>query len=89
MDKGDLAIEKNDMKLAMEEYGAAMKMFPENLEMKYWTAITLANNKKVKEAAVMLQKIYKQDGNWRELTRRLPKVNLLTVSDAEYKELIK
>ena len=89
MDKGDLATEKNDMKLAMEEYGAAMKMFPKNLEMQYWTAITLANNKKVKEATVLLQKIYLQDGNWRELTKRLPKVNLLTVTAAELKELIK
>ena len=89
MDKGDLAIEKNDMKLAMEEYGAAMKMFPKNLEMQYWTAITLANNKKVKEAGIMLQKIYRQDGNWRELTKRLTKVNLLTVSQTDLKELIK
>ena len=89
MDKGDLATEKNDMKKAMEEYSAAMKLFPQNLEMQYWTAITLANNKKVKEAAAMLQKVYKQDGNWRELTRRLPKVNLLTVSETELKELLK
>ncbi len=89
MDKGDLATEKNNMKLAMEEYGAAMKMFPKNLEMQYWTAITLANNKKVKEAGIMLQKIYKQDANWRELTKRLTKVNLLTVSETDLKELIK
>ena len=89
MDKGDLATEKNDMKLAMEEYGAAMKMFPKNLEMQYWTAITLANNKKISEAAAMLQKIYRQDANWRELTRRLPKVGLLPVSPAELKELMK
>ena len=89
MDKGDLATEKNDMKLAMEEYGAAMKMFPENLEMQYWTAITLANNKKVTDASKLLQSIYKKDPNWRELTKRLPKVNLLTVSEADLKELIR
>jgi uncharacterized Ntn-hydrolase superfamily protein len=89
MDKGDLATEKNDMKLAMEEYGTAMKMFPKNLEMQYWTAITLANNKKVKDAVVMLQKIYKEDANWRELTKRLTKVNLLTVSETDLKELIR
>lgn len=89
MDKGDLATEKNDMKLAMEEYGAAMKMFPENLEMQYWTAITLANNKKITEASRLLQEIYKKDSNWRELTRRLPKVNLLTVPEADLKELIR
>ena len=89
MDKGDLATEKNDMKGAMEEYSAAMKMFPENLEMQYWTAITLANNKKVADASKMLQKIYKKDANWRELTRRLPKVNLLTVSEADLQKLLK
>ena len=83
MDKGDLATEKNNMQLAMEEYGMAMKMFPKNLEMQYWTAITLANNKRVKEATALLQKIYKQDGNWRELTKRLPKVGLLTVTTSE------
>ncbi|MEP7237806.1 MAG: DUF1028 domain-containing protein [Ferruginibacter sp.] len=89
MNNGDLATEKNDMKLAMEEYGEAMKMFPGNLEMQYWTAITLANNKKVKEASELLQKIYKKDANWRELTKRLPKVNLLTVSEAELQILLK
>ena len=89
MDKGDLATEKNDMISAMEQYGAAMKMFPKNLEMQYWTAITLANNKKVDVAVPMLQKIYKQDPNWRELTRRLPKVNLLTVTADDLKRLLK
>jgi uncharacterized Ntn-hydrolase superfamily protein len=89
MNNGDLAVEKGDMDGAMQQYGAAMKMFPGNLEMQYWTAITLASNKKIKEAAAMLQKIYKQDANWRELTRRLPKVNLLVVKDAELKELLK
>ena len=89
MDKGDLAIENNDMKGAMEEYGAAMKMFPDNLEMKYWTAITLANNKKIKEASDLLQKIYIKDSNWRELTKRLPKMNLLNVSADDLETLLK
>ena len=57
--------------------------------MKYWTAITLANNKKVKEASDMLQKIYRKDANWRELTKRLPKVNLLNVSAADLQILLK
>ena len=55
MNNGDLAVEKNDMEKAMIEYSAAMQMFPENLEMKYWTAITLANNGKFDEALPMLK----------------------------------
>lgn len=89
MNNGDLATEKNDMAKAMQEYGAAMKLFPKNLEMQYWTAIALANTKQVPKAAGMLQRIYAEDANWRELTRRLPKVGLLTVSDAELKTLIR
>ncbi len=89
MNNGDLAIEKNDISLAMKEYGEAMNMFPLNLEMQYWTAITLANNKKIKEASVILHKIYLKDDNWRALTNRLPKVNLLTVTPAELKILTK
>jgi Uncharacterized conserved protein len=87
MNQGDLEIETGNMEKAMAEYRAAMTMFPDNLEMQYWTAITLASNKKIKEASVMLQKIYQKDQNWRELTRRLPKVGLLPVSPEELKEL--
>jgi uncharacterized Ntn-hydrolase superfamily protein len=88
MNKGDLATEKNDMVGAMNEYNAAMKMFPQNLEMQYWTAITLANNKQVDKALPLLKKVFATDPNWKELTRRLPKVNLLTVTDAELKKIM-
>ncbi|MDQ3278456.1 MAG: tetratricopeptide repeat protein, partial [Bacteroidota bacterium] len=88
MNAGDLAVEKGNMAKAMEEYNAAMKMFPQNLEMQFWTAITLANNGQVAKAAPMLKKIYLNDKNWRELTRRLPKVNLLTVKGADLQKLL-
>lgn len=79
MNKGDLAVEKNDMNLAMDEYNAAMTMFPENLEMKYWTAISLANTGEVEKALPMFKEIFLQDINWKELTERLPQVGLLNV----------
>ncbi|MGZ3950493.1 MAG: DUF1028 domain-containing protein [Flavisolibacter sp.] len=88
MNNGDLAVEKNDMAKAMNEYNAAMKMFPQNLEMQYWTAITLANNKQVDKALPVLKKVFDKDPNWKELTRRLPKVNLLTVSDADLNRIL-
>ncbi len=81
MNNGDLAVEKNNMQLAMQEYNAAMKMFPLNLEMQFWTAITLANNKQIAQAKPMLKSIFAKDKNWKELTRRLKPVGLLNVSD--------
>ncbi len=88
MNKGDLAIETNDMAKAMQEYNAAMKLFPKNLEMQFWTAITLANNKQLDKALPMFKNIFSQNSNWKELTRRLPKVNLLTVSEQELKKIL-
>ena len=88
MNNGDLAVEKNDMQKAMEEYNAAMKMFPQNLEMQYWTAVTLANNKQLIKALPILKKVFSADANWKELTRRLPKVGLLTVNGEEFKKIL-
>ena len=88
MNSGDLAVEKNNMELAMNEYNAAMKLFPANLEMQYWTAITLANNKQVDKALPMLKTIFAKDKNWKELTRRLPPVGLLTVTENDLKRIL-
>jgi uncharacterized Ntn-hydrolase superfamily protein len=88
MNNGDLAVEKNDMAGAMKEYNAAMKVFPENLEMQYWTAITLANNKQLDKALPILKKVFSKENNWKELTRRLPKVNLLTVNENDLKRIL-
>lgn len=88
MNKGDLAIEKNDMSLAMQEYNAAMKMFPANLEMQFWTAITLVNNKQVNKALPILKNIFAKDKNWKELTRRLRPVGLLTVNEQQLKTIL-
>lgn len=88
MNRGDLAVEKNNMVQAMNEYNAAMKMFPGNLEMQYWTAITLANNKQLNKARPMLKSIFLKDKNWKELSRRLKPVGLLTVSDEELSAIL-
>jgi len=88
MNNGDLAVEKGDMSLAMKEYSTAEKMFPENEEMKYWHAVTLANNGKVKEAISLFSKVFSKNKNWKILTPRIRKVGLLKVSDTELKEIL-
>lgn len=88
MNNGDLAVEKNDMATAMQEYNAAMKLMPGNLEMQYWTAVTLANNKNTDKALPIFKKVFAGNKNWKELTKRLPSVNLLTVSEAELKKIM-
>ncbi len=88
MNAGDLAVEKNDVPGAIREYEAAEKLFPQNLEMQYWHAISLANKQRLPEAMKLLRPIFKQEPNWRTLTERLPKVGLLTLTDDELKQVL-
>lgn len=88
MDKGDLAIEHNDIEKALKEYDFALNMFPENLEMKFWTAVSLANNQKLKEASELFKAIFKKDNNWRLLTERLPKSGLLNLNKEELEDIL-
>ncbi len=88
MNNGDLAVEKGDNELAMKEYSAAEKMFPENIEMKYWHAVTLVNIGKIKEALPLFEEVFKKDDNWKELTKRLIKNELLNVNEEELKTIL-
>ncbi len=88
MNNGDLAIEKGDMDLAMQEYSAAEEMFPENLEMKYWHAVTLASKGKVDESLPLFKEVFMKDENWRILTPRLVPIGLLTVSEEGLNKII-
>ncbi|MCK4879338.1 MAG: DUF1028 domain-containing protein [Bacteroidales bacterium] len=89
MNRGDLAVENQDMEGALREYGAAEKMFPRNLEMKYWKAVALANNGRMEEALPVFEYVFDRDSNWRELTGRLPASGLLTVTNAELQTILK
>jgi len=88
MNRGDLAVEHQDMELALQEYGAAEKMFPRNLEMKYWKAVALANNGRLEEALPIFDYVFDRDRNWQELTGRLPASGLLTLTEEELQKIL-
>lgn len=88
MNKGDLAIEKEDMVTALTEYNSAQRMFPENLEMKYWTAVTLTNNGKLQEALPIFKRVFDKEEKWRELTKRLIPVGILDVTEKQLNRIL-
>ena len=88
MNKGDLAMEAGDTKLAESLYLSAQKLFPDNLEMKYWYAINLLNNKDFEKAHPILKDIFNQDSNWKTLTSRLLNNKLLVISEEELKKVM-
>jgi uncharacterized Ntn-hydrolase superfamily protein len=71
MNRGDLAVEEGDLERALQEYSAAATLAPENLEVLYWRAVTLATNGRLEDARPFFCKVFAADPNWVELTRRL------------------
>lgn len=89
MNKGDLAMEDGDSKKAEQLYLEAQNLFPENIEMQYWYAINLLNNKDFEKAKPILKSIFKADKNWQILTKRLVKSKLLIITDVELDIIMK
>ncbi len=88
MNKGDVAMEEEDVDEALKQYGKAEKLFPDNLEMRYWKAVALANSGRLPEALPIFKEIFKKDDNWRTMTTRLPASGLLNVSEEELNRII-
>lgn len=89
MNKGDVAMEEENVEDALLYYGKAEELFPANLEMRYWKAIALANSGRVGEALPVFREIFAEDDNWREMTTRLPASGLLNVSKEDLNRIVK
>jgi uncharacterized Ntn-hydrolase superfamily protein len=89
MNKGDVAMEEENVDKALKQYGKAEELFPDNLEMRYWKAVALANSGRLKEALPVFKAIFKEDENWRTMTMRLPASGLLNVSKEQLNQIIK
>ena len=83
MNQGDLAVEHDELDRALEHYGAAARMVPDNPEMLFWQGIGLAGHGKLDAAMPILRKAFAIDPAWLELLRRLPAAGLLDAATAE------
>ncbi len=88
MNRGDLAVEHNDIAGALREYGAAEAMFPDNLEMKFWHAVALVNAGKLDASLPIFKVVFEKDSNWLTLVPRLPKSGTLIADDAALKKIL-
>jgi len=77
MNRGDLAMEANDVEAALREYAAAQILVPENLEMRFWHGVSLVNAHRVEDALPIFAAIFEADENWRSLVPRLAAAGLL------------
>jgi uncharacterized Ntn-hydrolase superfamily protein len=77
---GDEAMAESDLDAAMEAYGEAAKLAPDNLELAFWQGVSLVNVGRDADGVKILKSVVERDANWRELLKRLPGAGLLTVS---------
>ncbi|HLF64568.1 MAG TPA: DUF1028 domain-containing protein [Saprospiraceae bacterium] len=88
MNRGDLAMELGDVDAALISYGTAETLFPENEEMQYWHAVSLANIGKLNDALPIFKNVFGKNQDWKELTPRIVQVGLLKVTQADLQRII-
>jgi uncharacterized Ntn-hydrolase superfamily protein len=81
MNQGDHALESGDVDAALAEYGQAELLQPDNLEMKFWHAVSLVNAGRVAAAVPVFAGIFRHDERWRELLPRLAQAGLLDANE--------
>ena len=77
MNLGDEYLTENKIDEAMKAYTKAMEMYPDNAEMVFWPAVTLAASGKLEQSLPLFKKVFAMDENWAILLPRLPKVGQL------------
>lgn len=88
MNAGDASLEKNDVEGALAAYRAAEAIYPDNPEMGFWHAISLANANRLAEALPKFKQVFARDNNWVSLAQRLPGCGLLNVSHEDLEQIL-
>ncbi len=74
---GDLYIETGEIDKALVEYNLAAEYYPENPELPFWTAVSLASVNRVKESLPIFSEVFKKAPDLRDLVPRLVPAGLL------------
>jgi uncharacterized Ntn-hydrolase superfamily protein len=75
--KGDYYMEIGDVEKALVEYNLSSNFYPENPELKYWTAVTLAGIGRLEEALPMFKEVFHKTPELKILTPRIVPSGLL------------
>jgi tetratricopeptide (TPR) repeat protein len=77
MNAGDEYMTRGEVERAVEAYGTAEALAPDNHEMVFWHAATLAGIGRVAEALPLFKRAFAMWPGWRTLVPRLPASGLL------------
>ena len=86
--QGDLYLEEGKVDSALIEYDLAAAHYPENPELPFWTAVSLAGVSRLAEALPIFSEVFERNPDLRSLVPRLVPAGLLP-DNAELIEEIK
>ncbi|MBM3294482.1 MAG: DUF1028 domain-containing protein [Candidatus Aminicenantes bacterium] len=72
MNAGDDLLTEGKTAEALKAYALGMEIYPDNPEMVFWPAVTMAATGRVEDSLPLFRKVFALDPNWAELLRRLP-----------------
>jgi uncharacterized Ntn-hydrolase superfamily protein len=75
--KGDHYLELEEIEKALVEYEKASEFYPENPELPYWSAITLASKGQLENALPIFKDVFNREPRLKKLTPRLVNAGLL------------
>jgi len=81
MDQGDERLSKDDVDGALEAYGTAESLVPDNIEMVYWHAVSLVNAGQVPASLPLFRRAFAADRAWVTLVPRLRQSGFLPDDD--------
>lgn len=79
--QGDLYLETGEVDKALKEYDLAAEYYPENPELPFWTAVSLASVGRVEEALLIFRDVFERAPDLRDLIPRLVPAGLLPDDD--------
>lgn len=88
MNTGDDFLTENKVEEAMKAYTKAMEMYPDNAEMIFWPAVTLAATGKLEKSLPLFKKVFAMDYNWAILLPKLSKVGQLPQNEDLIKKIL-
>ncbi|NOR15015.1 MAG: DUF1028 domain-containing protein [Candidatus Aminicenantes bacterium] len=88
MNQGDDYLTQDKIPEAMKAYTKAMNLFPDNAEMIFWPAVTLAATGNVEKSLPLFKKVFAMDDNWVTLLRRLPQAGQFPDDEALIKKVL-
>ena len=88
MNRGDERMATDDMAGALEQYATAAGLYPENQEIRYWQAVTLAGAGRLDEALPIFAAVFAAEPRWHTLTPRLVPAGLLPDDPAALERIL-